>query len=149
MSKKFDKKLTEIENWLDDMSDDLDDAGYSVVFHATRRQLDNAEEWYSFTGFPVGLVDSIATLCIMAKDYIGYENMTEFMNTLSKYAAIKENVLNGNIAPELVQTQHEQLCDEIMNTFYSGCPEDEDELLDDIEKSVAEIEQEVRDLFND
>ena len=45
MSKKFDKKLTEIEDWLDDFSDALDDAGYSVVFQATKRTDDDINEW--------------------------------------------------------------------------------------------------------
>lgn len=123
MSKKFDKKLKEIEDWLDHYSDDLDEDGYSVVFHATKLRPDTAEEWYSYTGFPVGLVDSLATLSLMIGDYIGYENVTQFLNELTKYASIKENVWSGKTNPTLIQPQHDAVCKAIMDTYSNSVAE--------------------------
>ena len=123
MSKKFDKKLKEIEDWLDYYSDDLDEDGYSVVFHATKIRPDTAEEWYSYTGFPVGLVDSLATLSLMIGDYIGYENVSQFLNELTKYASIKENVWSGNTDPAIVQPQHDAVCKAIMDTYSNSVAE--------------------------
>ena len=117
MSKKFDKKLKEIEDWLDYYSDDLDEDGYSVVFHASKFRPDTAEEWYSYTGFPVGLVDSLATLSLMIGDYVGYENVSQFLNELTKYASIKENVWSGKTNPTLIQPQHDAICKAIMDTY--------------------------------
>ena len=107
------KKLKEIEDWLDY----LDEDGYSVVFHATKLRPDTAEEWYSYTGFPVGLVDSLATFSLMIGDYVGYENVSQFLNELTKYASIKENVWSGKTNPTLIQPQHDAICKAIMDTY--------------------------------
>ena len=138
MSKKFDKKLTEIEDWLDDFSDALDDEGYSVVFQATKRTDDDVNEWYSYTDFPIGMTDDIATLCIKAKEQIGYESMTEFMEMLTKYVAMKDNVLSGRTSPAFVAEQHDSLCENIMNTYYNSAP-DTSAVLASIDKAIAEF----------
>lgn len=123
MSKKFDKKLREIEDWLDHYSDDLDEAGYSVIFNATKRTDNDMNDWYSFTGFPVGLVDAMATMCAMIQDYIGYDNLSNFMDTLTKYASLRENVGTGKTAPEIAQPQHKALCDSIMEIYHQSMSE--------------------------
>ena len=138
MSKKFDKKLTEIEDWLDDFSDALDDEGYSVVFQATKRTEDDVNEWYSYTDFPIGMTDDIATLCIRAKEQIGYESLAEFMEMLTKYASMKDNVLSGRTSPAFVAEQHDSLCEGIMNTYYNSAP-DTAAVLASIDKAVAEF----------
>ena len=130
MSKKFDKKLTEIEDWLDDFSDALDDAGYSVIFHATKLRENDAKEWYSFTGFPVGLVDSLVMTIYMIGEYIGYENLPAFMETLTKYASIKHNVNVNHVADEIAMPQHEAICRSIMETYYNNMQEQVAEYMD-------------------
>lgn len=117
MSKKFDKKLAEIERWLDDNDEALNEAGYAVLFHATKMHEDDPEEWYSFTGFPIGLVDSLVMQTYIVGDFLGYENLPAFMKVLTKYASIKHNVSVNHIADEIAMPQHKAICDSIMETY--------------------------------
>jgi hypothetical protein len=117
MSKKFDKKLTEIEDWLDDFTDALEDEGYSVVFQALKTQGNSAQEWYSFGGDPIGIMNALAELMMQVKDYIGYDSAAEFSNVLVKMMSIKDNVQSGRTAPELVQSETNKICEDIMTHY--------------------------------
>ena len=136
MSKKFDKKLAEIEDWLDDFSDALEDDGYSVVFQALKIQGNSAQEWYSFGGDPIAIMNALAELMIQIKDYIGYENASEFSNVLVKMMSIKDNVQSGRTASELVQPETTKICEDIMTHYLADWKNDID--IDDELKEVTD-----------
>lgn len=136
MSKKFDKKLTEIEDWLDDFSDALEDDGYSVVFQALKTRGNSAQEWYSFGGDPIAIMNALAELMMQIKDYIGYENASEFSNVLVKMMSIKDNVQNGRTASELVQSESNKICEDIMTHYLADWKNDID--IDDELKEVVD-----------
>lgn len=136
MGKKFDKKLTEIEDWLDDFSDALEDDGYSVVFQALKTQGNSAQEWYSFGGDPIAIMNALAELMMQIKDYIGYENASEFSNVLVKMMSLKDNVQSGRTASELVQPETHKICEDIMTHYLADWKNDID--IDDELKEVID-----------
>ena len=134
MNKKLERKITEIENWLDNWSDDLDNDCYSVLFVANNTHT-NATH-FSITGEPVGLVNNLVDAVHILTEYIGYNTPEQLSEVVLKLLKIKRNMLSNGLSLELCQPQIDSICDSIYAQWLKHQQELDDDI--DIESGISE-----------
>lgn len=136
MNKKIERKITEIENWFDTWSDDLDNDYYSVLFVANNTHT-NATH-YSITGEPVGLVNNLVDAVHILTDYIGYDTPEQLSEVVLKLLKLKRNMISNGLSLELCQPQLDSICDSIYAQWLKHQQELDDDT--DIETDMSETD---------
>lgn len=134
MNKKLERKITEIENWFDNWSDDLDKDYYSVLFVANNTHTNVTH--FSITGEPVGLVNNLVDAVHILTEYIGYDTPEQLSEIVLKLLKIKRNMLSNGLSLELCQPQIDSICDSIYAQWSKHQQELDDDM--DIEIDISE-----------